>query len=246
MNISNVESTESETDALVFHVEQELAGARLDAFLAERIEGWSRSRIQKLIDDGDVLVQGRSSRSSYKLRAGDDIDVDLVLKPVDTFVPEDIPLDVVFEDDTVMVVNKPAGLIVHPGAGAGTGTLANALAFHFSQISQRTGPARAGIVHRLDKDTSGLLVVAKTEHAHEILSDQFRNRTVFKSYVALAHGRFEQDRGEILEPISRDPKNRVRMAVIRTGRSAITKYRVRRRFDRFAQLDVEIKTGRTH
>jgi len=227
-------------------VPEEDAGTRLDAFLVSRIKGWSRARLQRLIEDGDVLVNGRASKPSYKLRANDEIEAELTPLPATSFLPEDIPIDVVYEDDDLIVVNKPAGIVVHPGAGAKTGTLANALAFHFQNLSTTGGAARPGIVHRLDKDTSGLLLVAKTERAHENLADQFRAREVFKSYVALVHGQIEQDRGEIDQPIARDPRHRTRMAIVRGGRSALSIYRARERFDRFTLIDVELKTGRTH
>jgi 23S rRNA pseudouridine1911/1915/1917 synthase len=238
--------TEQEVPTLSFHVMDEDAGARLDAYLAARIEGWSRARLQRLIEDGDVLVGGRLAKSSYKLRAGDEIEVELTPPPSTNFTPENIPLEIVYEDDDLVVVNKPAGLVVHPAAGIHGGTLANALAFHFGQLSQHAGPVRPGIVHRLDKDTSGLMVVAKQESAHENLQDQFRARTVFKSYVALVHGRVKDDKGQIDQPLARDPRNRTRMAVVRGGRPALSIYRVRERFDRFTLLGVEIKTGRTH
>ena len=229
-----------------FNVAAEDSGSRLDAYLAARIKDWSRARIQRLIEDGDVLVNGRTAKSSYKLRADDEIEVELTPLASTAFTPEDIPLDIVYEDDELIVVNKPAGLVVHPAAGISAGTLANALAYHFHQLSTRGGAVRPGIVHRLDKDTSGLIVVAKSEAAHENLADQFRAREVFKSYVALAHGRVEQESGRIEEPIARDPRNRTRMSVVRGGRPALTLYRVRRRYTRFTLLDVEIKTGRTH
>ena len=222
----------------------EHAGLRLDAFLASQIEGWSRARLQKLIENEDVLVNGKPSKSSYKLREGDDLEIELTAAPTTDFAPENIPIDVVYEDDTLVVVNKPAGLVVHPAAGTPSGTLANALAFHFQQLPARG--VRPGIVHRLDRDTSGLIVVAKTEAALENLSDQFRDRTVFKSYVALVHGRMSPDSGKIDQPLARDRSNRTRMAVVRGGRNALTLYRVRRSFDRFTLLDVELKTGRTH
>jgi len=222
----------------------EHAGLRLDAFLASQIEGWSRARLQKLIENEDVLVNGKPSKSSYKLREGDDLEIELTAAPATDFAPEDIPIDVVYEDDTLVVVNKPAGLVVHPAAGIPSGTLANALAYHFQQLPARG--VRPGIVHRLDRDTSGLIVVAKTEAALENLSDQFRDRTVFKSYVALVHGRMSPDSGKIDQPLARDRSNRTRMAVVRGGRNALTLYRVRRSFDRFTLLDVELKTGRTH
>ena len=222
----------------------EHAGLRLDAFLASQIEGWSRARLQKLIENEDVLVNGKPSKSSYKLREGDDLEIELTAAPTTDFAPENIPIDVVFEDDTLVVANKPAGLVVHPAAGTPSGTLANALAYHFQQLPARG--VRPGIVHRLDRDTSGLIVVAKTEAALENLSDQFRDRTVFKSYVALVHGRMSPDSGKIDQPLARDRSNRTRMAVVRGGRNALTLYRVRRSFDRFTLLDVELKTGRTH
>jgi 23S rRNA pseudouridine1911/1915/1917 synthase len=222
----------------------EHAGLRLDAFLASQIEGWSRARLQKLIENEDVLVNGKPAKPSYKLREADDVEIELIAVPTTGFAPENIPLDIVYEDETLVVVNKPAGLVVHPAAGTPSGTLANALAYHLKQLPERG--VRPGIVHRLDRDTSGLLVVAKTEAALENLSDQFRDRTVFKSYVALVHGRVAANTGKIDQPLARDPSNRTRMAVVRGGRSALTVYRVRRAFDRFTLLDVELKTGRTH
>ncbi|HEV7842231.1 MAG TPA: RluA family pseudouridine synthase [Pyrinomonadaceae bacterium] len=238
--------TEQEAPTLTFRVADEESGARLDAYLAARVEGWSRARLQRLIEDGDVLVDQRAVKSSYKLRAGDSVEVELTPPPSSEFTPENIPLEIVYEDDDLLAVNKPAGLVVHPAAGVPSGTLANALAYHFQKLSTRAGSARPGIVHRLDRDTSGLMVVAKTESAHENLQDQFRARSVFKSYVALVHGRVKEDTGRIEEPLARDPRNRTRQAIVRGGRPALSIYRVRRRFDRFTLLDVQIKTGRTH
>ncbi|PYS52989.1 MAG: RNA pseudouridine synthase [Acidobacteria bacterium] len=183
----NEEAAESST--LAFTVSADDANTRLDSYLAARISDWSRARLQRLIEDGDVLVHGRTAKASYKLRAGDEIEVELTPASSAEFTPEDIPIEIIYEDDDLIVVNKPASLVVHPAAGISSGTLANALAFHFHQLSTRGGAIRPGIVHRLDKDTSGLIVVAKTEAAHENLADQFRGREVFKSYVALVHGR---------------------------------------------------------
>ena len=224
----------------------EHAGVRLDAYLASQIEGWSRARLQRLIESEDVLVNGRAVKPSYKLREQDEVEVELTVPATDRFEPENIPIEIVYEDETLVVVNKPAGLVVHPAAGTPSGTLANALAYHFQQLPGSGTSVRPGIVHRLDRDTSGLLVVAKTEAALENLSDQFRDRTVFKSYVALVHGRVVPDFGRIDQPLARDPSNRTRMAVVRGGRQALTLYRVRRNFQRFTLLDVELKTGRTH
>jgi 23S rRNA pseudouridine1911/1915/1917 synthase len=230
---------------LTFSVTAENAGERLDAFLAAHIEGWSRARLHRLIEAADVLVNGSVAKPSHKLRPNDHIEIELTPASAASFAPEDIPVQVVYEDDDLIVVNKPAGMVVHPAAGVDSGTLANALAFHFQHLS-KAGGARPGIVHRLDKGTSGLLVVAKTESAHEDLADQFRDREVFKSYVALVHGQVEKERGEVDQPIARDPRNRTRMAVVRGGRPSLSIYKVRRRLERFTLLDVELKTGRTH
>jgi len=229
-----------------FKIDAHEAGARLDAYLASHVEDWSRARLQRLIEAEDVLVNGKPAKPSYKLREHDELEVELTAPSSTSFAPEPIPIEIVYEDETVVVVNKPAGLVVHPAAGIHSGTLANALAYHFQQLPDGGAGVRPGIVHRLDRDTSGLLVVAKTEAALENLSDQFRDRTVFKSYVALVHGRVKSDSGRIDQPLARDPANRTRMAVVRGGRSALSLYRVRLRFDRFTLLDVELKTGRTH
>jgi len=233
-------------ETVTFKISAADAGTRLDAFLASQIEGWSRARLQRLIENEDVLVNGKSSKPSYKVREHDEVEVELIAPASETFVAENIPIDVVYEDDTLVVVNKPAGLVVHPAAGTPSGTLANALAYHFQHLPGGGTGVRPGLVHRLDRDTSGLLVVAKTESAIENLSDQFRDRTVYKSYVALVHGRLATNSGKIDQPLARDPSNRTRMGVVRGGRNALTLYRVRRGFDRFTLLDVELKTGRTH
>ena len=235
----------SDHESLTFSIGPDDVGVRLDTFLASHIEGWSRARLQRLIESEDVLVNRKVSKPSYKLREHDELEVELISPATISFTPEAIPIEIVYEDDTFVVVNKPAGLVVHPAAGIHSGTLANALAYHFQQLPNATS-VRPGIVHRLDRYTSGLLVVAKTEAALESLSDQFRARTVYKSYAALVHGRVNSDSGKIEQPLARDPSNRTRMAVVRGGRSALSLYRVNRRFNRFTLLDVELKTGRTH
>jgi 23S rRNA pseudouridine1911/1915/1917 synthase len=275
-------SAEPEAEALAFEVSDADAGARLDAFLAARVENVSRTTLKRAIEDGAVLVGGQAAKPSHKLRAGERVEVELPAPPVAELTPEDIPLDIVYEDEEVVVVNKPAGMVVHPAAGVHSGTLANALAYHFARLrnadfglrneEDKASPSsgtdapeteainpqsehsaihnphsiRPGIVHRLDRDTSGLVVVAKTVRAHENLSEQFRARTVFKSYAALVHGVVKEDKGRVEQPIARDPRNRTRMAVVRGGRAALSLWRVRRRFARMTLLDVEIKTGRTH
>jgi 23S rRNA pseudouridine1911/1915/1917 synthase len=237
---------EAEGEPLAFEATAEDAGARLDAFLAARIEGVSRSTLKRVIDDGEVLVEGRAAKPSHKLKPGERVEVELPAPPPSEVAPEALPLDILHEDEEVVVVNKPSGLVVHPAAGVHSGTLANALAFHFEQLAGRGHSLRPGIVHRLDRDTSGVMVVAKTARAHESLSEQFRARTVFKSYVALVHGVTREERGRVEEPVGRDPHNRTRMAVVRGGRAALSLWRVRRRYQRFTLLDVQIKTGRTH
>jgi 23S rRNA pseudouridine1911/1915/1917 synthase len=235
---------DADSTDLSFTIEADQAGIRLDVYLASQIEGWSRARLQRLIENEDVLVNSKPSKPSYKLREHDKIEVELIAPAGEFFTPENIPIEIVYEDETLVVVNKPAGMVVHPAAGTSSGTLANALAYHFQQLPG-TG-VRPGIVHRLDRDTSGLLVVAKTDAALENLSDQFRDRTVYKSYVALVHGRVLASSGKIDQPLARDPANRTRMAVVRGGRNALTLYRVRQAYERFTLLDVELKTGRTH
>lgn len=224
-------------------------GTRLDVYLANEVHGWSRSRLRRLIDGGSVLVNDRDAKPSYRLHSGDRIDVELNELPGADFEPEDIPLDIVYEDQHLAVINKPAGMVVHPGAGVTGGTLANAIAYHFSSVplqrSQNSG--RVGIVHRLDKDTSGLIVVAKNEETAEELSRQFHDREVGKSYLVLVHGAPEDDSGKIEMPIARDRRHRTRMAVVGSGgRKALTLWHVKRRLGKFTLLDVDIKTGRTH
>ncbi len=177
----------------------------------------------------------------------DEIEVELTELPTKDFTPEDIEIEIIYEDESLAVINKPAGMVVHPGAGISGGTLANAIAHHFKlQSGDAKYENRVGIVHRLDKDTSGLLVVAKTEEIHEKLSEQFREREVFKSYVALVHGAVEANAGEIDQPIAREKHNRTKMAIRAHGRNALSLWKVRKRFEKFTLLNVEIKTGRTH
>jgi 23S rRNA pseudouridine1911/1915/1917 synthase len=237
----------SEETTQYFTASGDDAGMRLDAFLTAKIEGWSRSRLQRLIEDGDVLVGSQQAKASYKLREGDEVEVDLVDVPAAVFEPEDIPLDIVFEDEHLAVINKKAGMIVHPGAGVTGGTLANAVAFKFGvRGSEFRAAHRVGIVHRLDKDTSGLIVVAKNELVHEALAEQFRSREVYKKYVALVHGNLRENSGKIDRPIARDRWKRTKMTVAANGRNALSLWKVRQRFEKFTLLDVEIKTGRTH
>ncbi len=232
---------------LTFQASETDAGKRLDAFLAENIADWSRVRLQKIVADGDVSVNENPAKSSYKVRGGDEIEIELPAPVIETFEPENIQLDIVFEDEYLAVINKPEGMVVHPGAGVRNGTLANAVAFHFKlQVKNSKFENRVGIVHRLDKDTSGLIVIAKNEDIHEQLSEQFRRREVFKSYVALVHGEIAEKSGKIDQPIAREKHNRTKMAIRGHGRAALSLWAVRKRYERFTSLNVEIKTGRTH
>lgn len=238
---------ETPSSLITLHPSLDDAGKRLDAYLAENIDGWSRSRLQRLVENEDILVNEKKAKPSYKIHEGDEIEADLVEVPVARFEPEDIPLDIVFEDEYLAVINKPAGMVVHPGAGVQNGTLANAIAYKFQvPSSEFRADSRVGIVHRLDKDTSGLIVVAKTDEVHEALSEQFRERQVYKSYVALVHGAPDKNSGKIEASIARNKHNRLRMKVGANGRSALSIWKVRKRYDKFTLLEVEIKTGRTH
>lgn len=235
-------------EILVLEVPRDEAGQRLDQFLARRIAELSRTRLQHLIADQEVLVNDRAVKASYKIRPADRIEIEIPPPPVTELLPEPIPLEIVHEDEDLIVVNKPAGLVVHPGAGVRTGTLANALVYHFNQLSATAGAIRPGIVHRLDKETSGLMVVAKNDAAHERLSEQLRLRKVFKSYLALVVGKPERAQGKIVAPIGRHPSRR-RMMSVRPpglGREALTLYRLAETIGDFSLLEVEIKTGRTH
>jgi 23S rRNA pseudouridine1911/1915/1917 synthase len=194
-----------------------------------------------------VLVDGAAAKASHILRGGEKIEVSPVGLPPLKAAPEDLPVDVLYEDDAVIAINKPAGLTVHAGAGQHDGTLVNRLVHRFQALSQVGGDERPGIVHRLDKDTSGVLLVARTDAAHRALAEQFAGRTVEKIYMALVHGQVRADSGRITKPIARDPVRRTRMtARLASGREALTDYRVVRRFDKFTLLEVRIGTGRTH
>jgi 23S rRNA pseudouridine1911/1915/1917 synthase len=233
------------------------AGKRLDQFLATRLNSVSRARVQEMIAEGKVLVNDAPAKASLKLRGGERISVlaeahRTALKAI----AEDIPLDIVYEDDDLAVINKPAGMMVHAGAGASEearnrGTLVNALLHHLQSLSGVGGELRPGIVHRLDKETSGLIIVAKNDEAHRKLGAQFAAREVKKKYVALVHGWVKKDSGTIAQSISRDPVRRMRMTTrLQGGRAAVTHYRVVRRLDtkfgKLTLLDVKIDTGRTH
>ncbi len=224
------------------------AGRRLDAFLASRRDlGLSRSHIQKLIAEGLVTIDGEETKASYRLRAGDRVRVTVPFPEPLEVEPEPIPLDIVYEDNHLVVLNKPRGLVVHPAPGHLRGTLVNALLAHCDRLSGIAGVCRPGIVHRLDRDTSGVMVVAKTDQAHRSLSEQIRARTAQRRYLALVHGDVAAEEGTIETRIGRDPVNRKKMAVVREGgREAVTHYRVLERYVDFTLVECALRTGRTH
>jgi 23S rRNA pseudouridine1911/1915/1917 synthase len=242
---------------ILIAVSPEEKGRRLDQFLTTRLESVSRARIQELIAEGKVLVNDAAAKASLKLRGGEQIIVlGEATRPPLRAIAEEIPLDIRYEDDDLAIIDKPAGMMVHAGAGAtedarNRGTLVNALLHHFATLSAVGGELRPGIVHRLDKETSGLIVVAKNDEAHRKLSAQFARREVKKTYTALVHGWLKKDSGTINESISRDPVHRTRMTTRQSGgREAITHYRAVRRIEsdsgKFTLLEVKIDTGRTH
>ena len=223
------------------------AGRRLDNVLHERLPEYSRSRIQEWIRNGRVLLNGAAARAAYTVRGGETIQVDPADPPPLRAAPEAIPLAILYEDDDVVAVDKPAGMVVHAGAGGHSGTLVNALLHRFGALSGVGGELRPGIVHRLDRFTSGVILVAKNDPAHRKLAVQFSSRRVEKVYLALVHGAVKQASGAIDKPLARDPVHRTRMtARLRDGRTAHTEYRVTARLPGFTFLEVKIGTGRTH
>ncbi len=233
-------------DELHFLVDEGQAGQRLDVFLARLLPEQTRSQLKQWIADGAVEVAGRSQKAGYRIQTGQEIRVLPPVSQPSRLIAESIPLDILYEDDAIVVVHKPAGLVVHPGAGNPSGTLANALLYHLGE-SAGLDPLRPGIVHRLDKETSGVLIVAKNPRVQEKLAAQFRRREVDKRYLALVYGRVESRTGTIDLPIGRHPRQRTRISTrSRKLRPARTSYRVIKRFDDFSLLDVRLHTGRTH
>jgi 23S rRNA pseudouridine1911/1915/1917 synthase len=223
------------------------AGRRLDLFLAERAPTLSRTRVQELIREGNVRVDGRAAKASHRVAAGETIEFEALPRPALVAAPEDLPVELLLVDDDFVIVNKPAGMVVHASAGHARGTLVNALLYRLGNLSGAGGTLRPGIVHRLDRETSGAMVVARNDRAHQHLSDQFRSRSVRKIYLALVHGKMPRDSGSITLPISRDSQRRTRMTARgKTGRHARTDWRVIARLDRCTLVEAVLHTGRTH
>jgi 23S rRNA pseudouridine1911/1915/1917 synthase len=232
-----------------FIVDEENQGQRLDRFIANQVPEISRTQVQNLIDEGRVLVGGIAKKPSHRLEPGETVNIEIPEPVLPGVEPEDIPLDILYEDKDIVVLNKPAAMIVHPGAGEDGGTLVAALLHKYGAagLSQTGGVIRPGIVHRLDKDTSGAMVIARHDESHEKLVEQFRERRVEKMYLALLHGAIKGEKGRIELPVSRDMKRRSRMTARRPdGREARTDWRMRLRLDPFSLIEANIHTGRTH
>lgn len=258
-SIQTLDSTEDESRPRVqIIVRRRLPGARLDKYLTSRFPKVSRTTIQRLIKQGDVLVNGRPTKNSYEMEGDDVIDITFPPPPVYDVSPEDIPLNIIYEDDFVLAINKPAGIICHPASRTQGGTIANALAFYCKSLSRGGDVFRPGIVHRLDKNTTGVMIVAKTDEAHWRLAAQFENRTTTKVYIAVVHGNPEFDEDVIDVPIGQHPTVHDRYVASglaermggkfekKLGKSAVTRYKVLKRYQGFSLVELHPRTGRTH
>lgn len=232
------------TETYTYTIQKEKG--RLDKFLNEQLPDYSRSQIQQWIKEEQVQVNEASAKANYKVQTDDKITV-TVPEPVEIDAqPEDIAIDIVYEDEDVVVINKAQGMVVHPSIGHHSDTLVNALLYHVKDLSGINGKIRPGIVHRIDKDTSGLLMVAKNDKAHESLANQLQDKTARREYIALVHGVIPNDKGTIDAPIGRDPKNRKKFAVVENGKPSITHFEVIERFKEYTLLKLQLETGRTH
>ncbi len=227
---------------------EEFVGERIDKFLSCRLEEVSRSYIQKLIKEGHVSVNGKPVKANYKLGAGDEISVEIPEAKEPDILPEDIPLDILYEDQYILVVNKPKGMVVHPAAGHYSGTLVNALMYHCKDsLSGINGVMRPGIVHRIDMDTTGSLLVCKNDEAHRILAEQLKEHTIRREYHAIVYGNIKEDTGTVDAPIGRHPTDRKKMSINhKNGKQAVTHYEVLERFGNFTYIRCRLETGRTH
>ena len=227
-------------------IEKDENQIRLDKFLTSELDDFSRTQVQNLIKDGNVLVNEKAQKANYILSIGDEVMV-TIPDPVDIDIKkEDIPLDIYYEDDDVIVINKPSGMVVHPALGNYSGTVVNALMYHCKDLSGINGVNRAGIVHRIDKDTSGLIVCCKSDLAMKSLSHQFLEKSVDRKYIAICYGVINHNLGRIDAPLGRDPDNRKRYAVVDDGKHAVTNFKVLERFKEYSLLELALDTGRTH
>ena len=226
-------------------IEASVAGQRLDKAVAE-LTDLSRSLANEQIKDGQILVNGQAKKAKYSVKEGDVISYELPEPEVVEYVAEDIPLEIVYQDEDVAVVNKPQGMVVHPSAGHTSGTLVNALMYHIKDLSGINGVLRPGIVHRIDKDTSGLLMIAKNDQAHLALADELKDKKSLRKYWAIVHGNLPNDRGVIEAPIGRSEKDRKKQAVTAKGKPALTRFQVLERFGDYTFVELQLETGRTH
>lgn len=234
-------------ERLEIAVSSEEEGGRMDSFLAAKLDKYSRSYMQKIIDDNRVFVNGKPAKRNYRVKEGDKIHVELPEPERVHLEPQDIPLDIVYEDDDLLIVNKPAGMVVHPAPGNYKSTLVNALLAHCGQLSSINGMYRPGIVHRIDKDTTGLLVVAKNERAHRGLARQLKDHSITRKYIALVKGVVAEDKGIVDAPIGRHPVHRKKMAVVaKNSKRAVTHFSVLKRYAGYTLVELELETGRTH
>ena len=236
-------------EKLILTIDDETADLRIDKLIASQTEGMSRTAIQRLIDGGFVLVSGKKVRSSYRAEEGDIVEVTFTEAEKPDIVAENIPLDIIYEDSDIIIVNKPKDMVVHPAAGHYSGTLVNALLYHCGDsLSGINGIMRPGIVHRIDKDTTGALVVCKNDTAHQFLSEQLKVHSITRKYQAITNGCFKEPSGRVEAPIGRDPKDRKKMAVnFKSGKEAITNYTVLENLGgKFSYIECRLETGRTH
>lgn len=230
------------------HLVSDLSGERIDKFLCENLDGLSRSYIQKLLKEGNITVGGRAVKANYKLNISDEITVLIPQPETLDVLPEDIPLDILYEDDDILIVNKPKGMVVHPSPGHYSHTLVNAIMYHCKgNLSGINGVIRPGIVHRIDMNTTGSLLICKNDIAHQIMADQLKEHAITRKYHAIVHGNLKEDEGTINAPIGRHPVDRKKMSTkVSNGRHAITHYRVLERFGNYTYIECRLETGRTH
>lgn len=229
-----------------YSVELEYSGVRIDKYLACMLQDSSRSFIQNLINKDLVTVNSKKVKSNYKLKVSDEVEISIPEPEKLQVIPQDIPIKILYEDSDVVVVDKPQGMVVHPAAGNKDETLVNALLFHCHDLSGINGVMRPGIVHRIDKDTSGILVIAKNDRAHHMLADQFKNHTMNREYLALVEGRLKNEMGTIDANLGRNPKDRLKYAVVKDGKNAVTHYKVIESFSAYTLVLCKLETGRTH
>ncbi|MCY6370340.1 RluA family pseudouridine synthase [Clostridium ganghwense] len=229
-----------------FIIDENSVNCRLDVYLSQVFEGKSRSYIQKLIENENVIVNDKNKKSNYKLKIYDKITVNIPELEELVVQPENIPLDILYEDSDLIVINKPQGIVVHPAPGNYTGTLVNALLYHCKDLSGINGVIRPGIVHRIDKDTSGILVIAKNDNSHRKLAEQLKDHSMTREYIALTEGVIKEESGAVDKPLARHPRERIKMAIVSGGKRAVTHYEVIERFERNTLVKCILETGRTH